>query len=147
MPRSIRASAPETEQAARTGSPGTSGEDRLRNGDGVPAEIAFRLLTGAWTAFVLILSFLPYRQKHRLHTEGALHAWGHLLAFAVLMFFAARSAGSWRRRVWLVLAVLLLGAGVEWVEHLIFGAPLEWMDIGLDAAGVALGVGAAWLSS
>jgi hypothetical protein len=145
MPRSIHASAPEVEQDGRTGLRGASSEGPHSRAAS-PGRIALRLLTAAWTALVLILSFLPYRQKHRLHTGGALHAWGHLLAFAVLMYLAAGSVGSWRRRGWLVLAVLLLGAGVELVEHLVFGAPIEWIDIGVDAAGVALGVGAAWLS-
>jgi hypothetical protein len=99
----------------------------------------FRLLAGCWTGFLLILSFLPYREKHRLHTGGALHEVGHVFAFMMLMYLAIKSGRSTGEKASFGVAVLLLGFGVEVGEHIVFHVPTEWSDVRLDSLGAAAG--------
>jgi len=88
---------------------------------------------------VAIVSFLPAGDKRRLHTIGRFHSLGHLLAFAAVAFVLARTTDSSRVRTVLFLASLVLGFGIEYGEHSIFGNPVEWKDVLVDTLGVVGG--------
>jgi hypothetical protein len=90
-------------------------------------------------AAVAVVSFLPAGDKRRLHTIGRFHSLGHLLAFAVVAFVVARTTHSSRVRTVLFLASLVLGFGIEYGEHSIFGNPVEWKDVLVDTLGVVGG--------
>ena len=80
---------------------------------------------------VTILSFLPGREKHALHTTGRFHSFGHLLAFSIVALLAVRISRSVLVRILVFIGSLLFGFGIESAEHL-----LEWKDVLVDAFGV-----------
>ena len=88
---------------------------------------------------LLILSFLPQRDKQWLHTEGKWHSLGHLVALGAIAYVATRISHTRRGRLLLFLASLGLGIAIEVGEHLVFRNQLEWKDILMDATGVVLG--------
>jgi hypothetical protein len=90
-------------------------------------------------AGVAIVSFLPGDQKHLLHTRGRFHSWGHLLAFGVVAYAVAGIARSTRSHALFFVGAMVFGFGIELAEHFIFGNPLEWKDVWVDALGVVTG--------
>jgi len=96
---------------------------------------------------VAFISFLPIGDKRLLHTTGKYHSWGHFVAFSFVAFIAGKTSRTTRGRVFLFLASMLFGLGIEVAEHLVFGSPLEWMDVLVDAAGVVGGTLLAILSA
>jgi hypothetical protein len=96
---------------------------------------------------IAILSFLPPWDKAMLHTRGKFHSWGHLLAFAVIAYFVARAARTARGKILLFVFSLIFGVGIEVSEHLMFGAPVEWKDVLVDALGVIAGTLMAMLTT
>jgi hypothetical protein len=93
----------------------------------------------AVVAAVAAVSFLPGDDKHRLHTSGRYHSWGHLLAFSVVAFVVARTTHSRSARVLLFAGSLVFGLAIEYGEHKIFGNSLEWKDVLVDGLGVVCG--------
>ena len=71
-----------------------------------------------------------------MHTNGRYHSWGHLLAFSVVAYLAARTARSFQERLLFFAGSLIFGLGIEVAEHFVFKSPLEWKDVVVDAAGV-----------
>ncbi len=94
----------------------------------------------AWLAFICVLSLLPLSLKRDLHTTGALHPWGHILAFAItaILFYQPRAGlfGKTLRMLALVLFAVLL----EFLQHAIYGNEFELPDVGMDAMGTFLGI-------
>ena len=88
---------------------------------------------------ITLLSFLPSKDKQLLHTHGRYHSWGHLLVFCVIGFILTRAARTERMRMWLFIAAMLFGFGIEIAEHLVFLSPLEWKDVFMDVTGVVGG--------
>ena len=88
---------------------------------------------------ITLLSFLPSSSKAKLHTHGRYHSWGHLLVFCVIGFVMTRAARTERMRMWLFIAAMLFGFGIEIAEHLVFKSPLEWKDVFMDVTGVVGG--------
>ena len=84
-------------------------------------------------------SLLPTEDKFALHTQGNLHPWLHVGAFAVLAVLLMLGVRSGLVRIIVFLALLALGWGTEFIEHLRDGWPVEGGDVLLDAAGVVLG--------
>lgn len=101
------------------------------------------VLACAVVAAVAVVSFLPAGDKRRLHTVGRFHSWGHLLAFAVVAFFVTRTTNSSRVRAGLFLVSVVLGFGIEYGEHSLFGNPVEWKDVLVDTLGAGCGTLAA----
>jgi hypothetical protein len=101
--------------------------------------IVFLVLGCVLVAAVAIVSFLPIGDKYLLHTRGRFHFWGHLLAFFVVAYIAARISRSTYTRVLLFLGSLAFGLGIEVGEHLVFGSVLEWKDVLVDSLGVVGG--------
>jgi uncharacterized membrane protein len=85
---------------------------------------------------VAVGSFLPPADKRRLHSEGRFHSWGHLAVFCVVGFVAARTAHSLWARIAVFSAAIAFGFAIEYGEHCVFGSPLEWKDVLVDALGV-----------
>ena len=94
-----------------------------------------------------VISFLPGGSKHILHTRGRFHSWGHLLSFAVVAFVAMSVTRSSRGRILWLGGLVLFGFGIEAAERLVFGNPMEWKDVGMDAIGAACGAIAAVLTA
>ena len=85
---------------------------------------------------VTILSFLPGRDKHALHTTGRFHSFGHLLAFSIVALLAIKISRSVLARILVFIGSLLFGFGIESAEHLVYHNLLEWKDVLVDALGV-----------
>jgi hypothetical protein len=93
----------------------------------------------AVVAALAAVSFLPGNDKHRLHTSGRYHSWGHLLAFSVVAFVVARTTHSRSARILLFAGSLVLGLAIEYGEHKVYGNSLEWKDVLVDGLGVVCG--------
>lgn len=93
----------------------------------------------AAVAAVAAISFLPGHDKHRLHTSGRYHSWGHLLAFSAVSFVVARTTHSRSARILLFAASLVLGLAIEYGEHAVYRNSLEWKDVLVDSLGVVCG--------
>jgi hypothetical protein len=97
------------------------------------------VFASAVVAAVALVSFLPGDDKHRLHTSGRFHSWGHFLAFAGVAFGLARTTRSFAGRALLFACSLILGFAIEWGEHFVYQSPLEWKDVLVDGLGVVCG--------
>ena len=86
------------------------------------------------------MSILPPETKFALHTQGVLHPWLHLAAFAVLALLLVLGAPSPKLRVLLSLVVVLFGLGTEIAEHFVNDTPLETSDVFADTVGATLGL-------
>ena len=108
-----------------------------------PDRIKKRAIFGALACVVVlavtILSFLPGRDKHALHTRGRFHSLGHLLAFSIVALLAVRISRSALMRILVFIGSLLFGLGIESAEHLVYHNLLEWKDVLVDALGVIAG--------
>jgi len=87
------------------------------------------------------------RSRVWLHTTGSLHIWYHLVLFGALGALAVRASPRASRRVVWVVAVVLLGLGMEWLQARGNSVGIEWVDVQLDGFGVAFGCFAVWLLS
>lgn len=81
-----------------------------------------------WPDRVRIVSWLDHIDK-----------WAHLLTFA---FLAVWFAGQYRRRSYWRIAAGLVGFGIliELCQRLVGYRSAEWLDIGADVIGVAIGL-------
>jgi hypothetical protein len=96
---------------------------------------------------VTMLSFLPWRDKHALHTTGRFHSLGHLLVFSIVALLTIRISRSLPARILAFIGSLLFGFGIESAERLVYHSRLEWKDVLVDAAGVIGGTLIAILST
>jgi hypothetical protein len=94
-----------------------------------------------------MLSFLPWRDKHALHTTGRFHSLGHLLAFSIVALLTVRISRSPLARILAFISSLIFGFGIESAERLVYHSRLEWKDVLVDAAGVVGGTLIAILST
>ena len=97
------------------------------------------VFASAVVAAVAFVSFLPGGDKHRLHTSGRFHSWGHFLAFAGISFGLARTTRSFGGRTVFFIVSLVLGFAIEYGEHVVYQNPLEWKDVLVDGLGVVCG--------
>lgn len=104
-----------------------------------------RQRTLKWTAGSLcvaaltLVSFLPSKGKHALHTKGRLHGPGHLLAFLVTTMVLLRLVRRRSTRVLVLFALVVLGPAVEIMQSVRDGYGVEWHDVFVDLLGVAVG--------
>jgi VanZ family protein len=80
-------------------------------------------------------------------SDTALHAGGY--ALLALLTLRATSRGRWsgmtRRAMVMAFAISMLhGVSVEWLQMYVPTRFAEWRDIWNNAAGTAIGLGAAW---
>ena len=90
-------------------------------------------------AGLTMVSFLPSKEKHVLHTKGRLHGPGHLLAFFLTTFILLRLARKRSTRVLVMVVLAVLGPAFEIVQSIRDGYGVEWHDVFVDLLGVALG--------
>jgi exosortase/archaeosortase len=89
-------------------------------------------------AGLVILSFLQLQTKERLHTRGRFHSLGHFCIFALVETLLAMGTRSRRTRLIGAGAMVVLGCAIEIVQKLVYGQPLETLDMQVDALGVAV---------
>ncbi len=97
----------------------------------VIAAIAVALVTGA--------SFMPGVCKRFLHTQGRLHLWDHLAAFSLLAIVLYQAGRSRAARLRFFACGLLLGAAIEFFQHVVHHAALERADVLADHLGLCFG--------
>ena len=92
-------------------------------------------------AFVLALALVSLAPpfKGRIASQGPLHDSAHVLAFCVAFLLNALTHRSPRALVLWAMALLFVGASLEFSEKAIYGNGLEYTDVLDDAAGIALG--------
>jgi len=108
--------------------------------------IIFGTVLALMVGLILFVSFLPVGDKRILHTRGRFHPLGHLLAFASIGFVAVMMPKTFRGRILFIAGLLLFAFAIEFGEHLIFLAAMEWTDVLLDFMGVFSGILLALLS-
>lgn len=108
--------------------------------------IIFGTVLALMVGLILLVSFLPVGDKRILHTRGRFHPLGHLLAFASIGFVAVMTTKTFRSWIVFTVGLLLLAFAIEFGEHLIFLAQMEWTDVFLDFTGVFSGILLAFLS-
>ena len=96
-------------------------------------------LACAATASLTVLSFLPLKDKLALHTKGRLHFWGHGMIFGTIAFLVISVGASRKTRLALFAGLLLLGWGIEYMQHVVNYEALERSDVLVDFAGVCIG--------
>jgi len=102
--------------------------------------IIFGTVLALMVGLILFVSFLPVGDKRILHTRGRFHPLGHLLAFASIGFVAVMMPKTFRGRILFIAGLLLFAFAIEFGEHLIFLAAMEWTDVLLDFMGVFSGI-------
>ena len=80
-------------------------------------------------------------------TDTVLHAGGYTVL--ALLTLRATAGGRWRgvtrNAMLLAFAIAMLhGLSVEWIQMYVPTRFAEWRDVGNDALGTAIGLGAAW---
>ncbi len=90
-------------------------------------------------AVLTLVSFLPSKGKHALHTKGRLHGPGHLMIFLLTTVVLLRLAKRRSTRVLVLVGLGLLGPAVEYVQSVRDGYGVEWHDVFVDILGVTLG--------
>jgi hypothetical protein len=99
------------------------------------------ILAAAVTLTIAGFSLIPLKLKRELGFDRTrhLHLASHCVAFATLAFvlrYASRRSSIW----WALGISMAIGAALEILEHLAYGAPLEKRDIALDMAAACGGV-------
>ena len=69
--------------------------------------------------------------------------YGHVLAYATLMFWYARIYVRWRERIGLAVAFVCMGIGLEFLQPLMEYRSFELADMAADTLGVGIG----WLAA
>ncbi len=92
---------------------------------------------------IAILALLPPAHRLNLHSHEAVHQGAHIAAFAVASFFVFRGTRAPQTHLWLAGLLLLLAAGTEAGEHLLFHSAMEYNDVISDTAGLFFGAFAA----
>lgn len=82
-----------------------------------------------------------------LHSHGMLHPWIHLVLFGMIAWMGARAVRFGAPQVLVLFAVVALGLGTEWVEYWYHSAPLEDLDVVLDAVGAVIGAAVAMVQA
>lgn len=98
----------------------------------------------AWTAALagaaaLVGSFLPLSHRSFFHSSGPLHPLVHLILFGAIAWLSAWATGSANTRALLCLCIAVLGCSTELIEWRLYGNPLEYTDMIVDAIGAVLG--------
>lgn len=92
-----------------------------------------------WVGALSVLSFLPSKDKHALHTHGRLHSPGHFAAFFVTAIVLLRIARTPAMRGVMLGVLVLLALGFEFGQSVLDGYGVEWHDVAFDLLGATLG--------
>jgi VanZ family protein len=98
-----------------------------------------KLLIVFWLVLLAALSLAPFEVKQRLGTNGRFHQLGHVATFALTGLIVCWTAASIQQRLWRLAAICCFAVCMEALETAIYRNGYEWRDVGLDAAGAALG--------
>jgi len=81
-----------------------------------------------------ITSLQPMRPtiSHLSFVHGSLH----VLAFGLLGVLATRTGFGIRQQLWIALACLLFGLGIETCQHFLGAHQMEWNDVANDGLGI-----------
>ena len=99
------------------------------------------LIAGLVILTIAGFSLIPLKLKRELGFDRTrhLHLASHFVAFATLALvlrYALRRSSLW----WALGITIAVGAALEILEHLAYGAPLERRDIALDMAAACGGM-------
>ena len=89
---------------------------------------------------LVVLSFLDLQIKQRLHTRGRFHSLGHFCVFAFVEILLAMGVRARSTRLIGASALAILGCVIEIAQYIIYGQPLETLDMQVDALGVIVGL-------
>jgi len=98
----------------------------------------YRFVLILWLVFLVTLSMLPLGIKNQIGTTGHLHNIGHVLAFTITGMLLTWKAESSFLRLMLACVALLIGFGLELLEHAVYKDLFEWSDVLLDAIGTLI---------
>jgi hypothetical protein len=102
---------------------------------GGPSRAKYRTAVLIWAVILLIGSLQPERPGH-IHF-GILHRIIHFVGFGALAFLATGGFGRPSRiSLFPAMASFLFGLGIEFLQHLQYGAPIEWNDVRDNAFGI-----------
>ena len=96
----------------------------------------YRYALAIYTLALIVGSLQPLRPGG-LHDSG-LHPLLHVASFGLLVLLARTAFPGRGSLVWIVPACILLGATLEFAQHLEYREATEWGDIGEDAIGAAV---------
>ena len=105
------------------------------------------LTPGDWVlaAKQWVVSWLPFgRALDQADFTHGTDKWVHGSLFAALGALAVRGWRHHARLVWLLVALVGLGLGTEWLQQYIPYRGADLADVAADVAGLALGAGVAW---
>lgn len=86
---------------------------------------------------ILTVSLVPWEIKDALGTDGIWHRYFHFGVFAAVALAATLRARTFRSRVLMAAAVLLLAFATEAAEFAVYRMiEFEWFDIRDDTAGI-----------
>jgi hypothetical protein len=105
-----------------------SAVEPLAGSSGV-ARSVLRMVAGLWLALVVIGSLQPARPG----VVRGVHREIHWVAFAGATLLLLLLSRTRAQEILAAAGILLLGASLETLQHLIYSHPMEWLDIGDDA--------------
>jgi VanZ family protein len=104
----------------------------------IHARRQWQWLLFALVALVCYLAFAPQPPKE---ADLGWDKLNHTTAFAVLTLAGCFGyAGSRRSVLWVLVGMLALGGLIEIVQYFVPGRSADWVDLGADAIGMAIGV-------
>ena len=98
-----------------------------------------RFALAAWLFLLVAVSLFPVSFKLKLHTTGAMHDYGHYIAFLVTAIFLWLIAERPLGRIAGFLGGMVFSYSQEWAENKLYHAGFEWKDVGTDLAGLVSG--------
>ena len=90
-----------------------------------------------WVAGLVAGSLQPWRAGVR--HDGTVHQALHFLAFLSTALLLALLARGGRQRFYAPLAVIALGAAIEYAQHLLYRGAFEWGDLATDGCAALAG--------
>ena len=85
-------------------------------------------------------SLMPLSFKQSVGTTGILHGFGHIVVFAITAILFCCCGDKGTVRILIAGAVILFGAGLEFLQWAIYGSTFEWSDVRTDSVGSFLGL-------
>lgn len=90
-------------------------------------------LTQIWILFLIVGSLQPVRPR----VMAVMHREIHWLAFAAAALLLLHLSRNRRQELRGVIATLLLGLSLEFLQHIIYGNVMEWRDVRDDTLAIA----------
>jgi VanZ family protein len=95
---------------------------------------------------MLVLTIGSLQPERPTHEHNALHRLFHFACFGILATLSRLVLKNQRSLLFIILACVILGVGLEFGQHLIYRIGIEWDDVRDDAIGAVAGaVVGSWL--